>query len=101
MQAGGVHWLFLASLLIAANLPFFTPRYFIIGKQGAGRSLGWRLLEMACYSALAVGVGLAFEKSLGQIAPQSWQFYITLICLTLTMAFPGFVWRYLLKQGRA
>jgi hypothetical protein len=47
------------------------------------------------------GIGLLLEKRAGQIAPQGWEFYAVTGALFLTLAFPGFVWRYLTnRHGR-
>ena len=49
---------------------------------------------------LAGGIGKALEAHAGQIHPQDWEFYAVTAALFLTLAFPGFVYRYLLKRGR-
>ena len=46
------------------------------------------------------GIGLAMEKSAGQIYPQGWEFYAVTGALFLTFAFPGFVYRYLVLRHR-
>lgn len=43
-------------------------------------------------------VGLLLEKRAGQIAPQQWEFYAVTGTLFVTLAFPGFVYRYLLRR---
>jgi hypothetical protein len=43
-------------------------------------------------------LGLALEKADGQIYPQGWEFYATTGALFLTLAFPGFVYRFLYKR---
>jgi len=43
-------------------------------------------------------VGLAFEKHAGQIAPQGWEFYAITGTMFVTLAFPGFVYRYLMHR---
>jgi len=48
---------------------------------------------------LAGGGGLLLEHRAGQIAPQGWEFYAITGALFLTLAFPGFVWRYLVKRS--
>jgi hypothetical protein len=40
-------------------------------------------------------VGLALEQHQGQIYPQGWEFYAITGAMFLTLAFPGFVYRYL------
>jgi hypothetical protein len=47
---------------------------------------------------IAGALGLLLEQRAGQIAPQTWEFYAITVTLFLTIAFPGFVYRYLLKH---
>jgi Na+(H+)/acetate symporter ActP len=90
----------LLAALIAANLPFVLPRRFGFWQVADGRkSLGWHLLELLLMYFLVGALGLALEQNAGQIAPQGWEFYAITVCLFLTLAFPGFVWRFLLKHG--
>jgi hypothetical protein len=63
------------------------------------KSLGLRLLELVFFYGVVGGVGLLLEQSLGQIAPQGWEFYAITGTLFVTLAFPGFVYRYLLKHS--
>jgi len=44
------------------------------------------------------GIGLLLEKRAGQIAHQQWEFYAVTGALFITLAFPGFVYRYLLRH---
>jgi hypothetical protein len=39
------------------------------------------------------------EASAGQVHPQGWQFYVITAALFVTLAFPGFVYRYLARHG--
>jgi hypothetical protein len=87
----------LLGALIAANLPFLTVRF--LGFFGSSsKTLGMRLVELVVLYFLVGGCGLLLEKSAGQIAPQGWEFYAITATLFLTFAFPGFVYRYLLKR---
>jgi len=89
-------WLVLLVAIVAANLPFVNERVFVVGPRPAGaKSFWWRLLELLVYAGLTWGLGAALESSIGQRAPQGWEFYAAGICLFLTLASPGFVWRYL------
>ena len=94
----GVYFLVALSLLLA-NTPFLTHRILGIVKVIQPKSLGLRLLELVFFYGVVGGVGLLLEQSLGQIAPQSWEFYAITATLFLTLAFPGFVYRYLLKHS--
>lgn len=92
-------WAVLLLAAVAANLPFLNERLFLVGPRRApAKSIGWRLLELAVYGALVVAAGRLMEAAIGQAAPQGWEFYAVLLCLFLTLAFPGFVWRYLRRH---
>ena len=84
--------------LLAANLPFLTSRLFGVLPFAGSKTLGVRLLELVAYYFLIGGVGLLLEKRAGQIAPQTWEFYANTATLFITLAFPGFVDRYLVKR---
>lgn len=91
-------WLVIALAFAAANLPFFTERLFGLVPLRTGKGLGLRLLEFIVLYFLVGGFGLLLERRVGQIAPQGWEFYAITGALFLTLAFPGFVWRYLYKH---
>lgn len=84
--------------LLAANLPFCNQRLLVIGPRRATKSLAWRLLELVLLYLLVGGIGLALEHNAGQIAPQGWEFYAVTATMFLTLAFPGFVYRYLMHR---
>jgi hypothetical protein len=84
--------------LLAANWPFLTQRLFGVLKLAQDKSLLIRLLELVALYFVVGGVGLLLEQRLGQIAPQRWEFYAITATAFITFAFPGFVWRYLLKH---
>jgi len=92
-------WTVLLVALVAANLPFINERLFaLVPLPGAVKSLAVRLGEMLVLYVLAGAVGLMFERRVGQIAPQGWEFYAVTAALFVVLAFPGFIWRYLLKH---
>ena len=80
---------------IAANLPFFNERLLLVGPRRVPKAFVWRLLELLLLTALTIGLGMLLESRIGQRQPQGWQFYAVIICLMITFAFPGFVWRHL------
>ena len=84
--------------VLAANLPFVSQRVLLLGPKRPHKALGWRLLELLLLYFVLGAVGLALEQSLGQIAPQRWEFYAVTGAMFLTLAFPGFVWRYLMRR---
>lgn len=93
-------WLLILLAFVAANLPFLNHRLLSIFPLRGGKSLAWRLVELVFWYFVVGGIGLLMEQSAGQISPQGWQFYAITASLFLTLAFPGFVYRYLLRRGR-
>lgn len=92
-------WLVLVAALAAANLPFLSERFLgLLRLSFASKGLALRLLELFLLYLLVGGLGLALEQGLGQIYPQGWEFYAITATLFLTLAFPGFVWRYLVRH---
>ncbi len=91
-------WFVIALALLGANLPFFAQRLFGLVPLARPKSLALRLLELVVLYFLVGGAGLLLERRAGQIAPQGWEFYAVTGALFLTLAFPGFVWRYLLHR---
>jgi len=93
-------WLVLVAALLAANLPFLTERLFGLLALPRGKNLPVRLAELFALYLLVGGAGLLLEQRLGRIAPQGWEFFAVTGALFLTLAFPGFVWRYLYKHRK-
>jgi hypothetical protein len=85
--------------LAAANLPFFTTRVLGLVLLKSPKNVGVRLAELITLYLVVGVVALLLEKRAGQIAPQTWEFYAVTAALFLTFAFPGFVYRYLLKRS--
>lgn len=91
-------WAVVAMALVAANLPFLSNRLMGVLPLRQGKTLPLRLLEMVLWYFLVGAVGLYLEQRMGQIAPQGWEFYAVTGTLFITLAFPGFVYRYLLGR---
>jgi hypothetical protein len=91
-------WLVIVVALVAANLPFVSQRLLAVIPLAAGKNLALRLAELVVLYFIVGGIGLLLEQRLGQIAAQGWEFYAITGTLFVTLAFPGFVWRYLLKH---
>jgi hypothetical protein len=92
-------WVVLLASVIGANLPFMNQRWLgVIPRSKPSKGLGLHVLELVVCYLLVGALGLALEQSDGQIYPQGWEFYATTAALFLTLAFPGFVYRYLYKR---
>jgi hypothetical protein len=90
-------WFVVLIAFSAANLPFISSRLMGVVKPAKAKTLGIRLLELLIFYFLTGGLALLLENRAGQIAPQTWEFYAITATLFVTFAFPGFVYRYLLK----
>ena len=95
MSASVQVWILIALAVAAANLPFLSQRVLGVWAAREGKPLGWRLGELLVLYLLVGGVGMVMENNLSQNAPQGWQFYAVTLALFVTLAFPGFVYRYL------
>lgn len=92
-------WTVLLLALLAANVPFVNERLLAVAPLFRSvKPLAVRLAELVLLYFGVGGVGLLFERRVGQIAPQGWEFYAVTGALFLVLAFPGFTWRYLLKH---
>ena len=50
--------LVLLAALIAANLPFFNDRLFVVGPRRSPKTVAWRLLELLVFAALGERVAV-------------------------------------------
>lgn len=91
-------WLVLFAAIVGANLPFFNNRWLAVIPHSGRKTLWMHVAELVVCYLLVGGIGLALEQSGGQIYPQGWEFYATTAALFLTLAFPGFVYRYLFHR---
>lgn len=98
MSNSSLAWVVIVLALVTANLPFLSERLFLVRRLAQSKALAWRLAELVVAYFLVGGLAMALEKSIGQNAPQGWEFYAVTGTLFVTLAFPGFVYRYLLKR---
>ena len=91
-------WFVIAAALVAANLPFINDRAFAVLPWRGRKGLAMRLVELVILYFATGLFGMVLEKHLGQVASQGWEFFAVTAALFITFAFPGFVWRYLVKH---
>ena len=92
-------WLLLVTAIVLANIPFIlSNRVFVFIKVPTKSSLV-NFVEWTLYFIL-VGIFayLLESKVMGHVAPQDWEFYAVTFFMFLIFAFPGFIYRYNLKQ---
>jgi len=92
-------WFVVLAAVIGANLPFINNRLLAVVPLKFTKNLAIHLLELVVLFFLVGGLGLLLEQRQGRIAPQNWEFYAISASLFLTLAFPGFVFRYLYKRN--
>lgn len=100
MTHAALIWLLIALAVLAANLPFVNQRFMAVLPLpgGSPKTLAWRLLELLLCYFIVGGMGMLMENSVGQRHAQGWEFYAVTASLFLTLAFPGFVYRYLFRR---
>ena len=94
-------WLLIVLAFALANLPFVSERLLGLISVAAFKSVKplWvRAVELLIFYLLIGVVGWAFESALGNVFPQNWEFFAITLTLFAVLAFPGFVFRYLLKR---
>jgi hypothetical protein len=97
----GFIWLVIVTACVAANLPFVNQRLLAVGPALAPRKkLLMRLAELVILYFLVGGLAWVLEQRVGQRAPQGWEFFAITGTLFVTLAFPGFVYRYLVRRRR-
>ncbi len=60
-----------------------------------------RLIEVLVLYVLVGTLGLGLEANIGNPFVQRWEFYAITLSLFVVLAYPGFVYRYLLKHPKA
>lgn len=100
MDVSLASWLVIALALALANLPFFNESVFGVIPFGAARAkpLWVRLLELVVLYFVVGAIARLLEGRIGNVFGQSKEFYMLTVPLFITLAFPGFVARYLRKR---
>ena len=94
--------LLLILAFVAANLPFLIERiFFVIQPKIGSKNIAWRLLELVVMFFVIGGIALLLEGKLGDVHKQNWEFYAINASLFVVFAYPGFVYRYLLRRRGA
>lgn len=101
-DAGSVvlYLLRVAAVLAAACAVLWVPGY-LLRDASVGKPFFPRLLEVLVLYALVGTLGFAFESSIGNPFAQTWEFYAITLSLFLVLAYPGFVYRYLMRRRKA
>ncbi|WP_426174722.1 DUF2818 family protein [Massilia sp. TWR1-2-2] len=98
MDVSSASWLVIAVALVLANLPFFNESVFGFIPLGRDKPLWVRLLELVVLYFVVGLLARLLEGRIGSVFEQSKEFYMLTVPLFVTLAFPGFVVRYLRKR---
>jgi hypothetical protein len=97
MSAAG--WFIVLLALCGANLPFLNQRVLgVVPLSRPVKSIWIRLAELIVLYFVVGAIGFLLEARAGNRFVQGWQFYAITFSLFVVFAFPGFVFRYLLKS---
>ena len=105
MDVNLASWLVIAVALAAANLPFLSEKLFGLvplkasSIDGTRTKPAWvRVFELLVLYFVVGAVAYVLESRIGNVFAQVKEFYMITVPLFVTLAFPGFVIRYLRKR---
>ncbi|NOL50201.1 DUF2818 family protein [Pelistega europaea] len=76
----------------------FAMPGFLYSRYVAVKPVWARMVELLLLVCFIAAVGFFIESYYANRFTQSWQFYAIGICLFVLLAFPGFVWRHLMRH---
>ena len=92
-------WLLLVTAMILANIPWILSNRLFLFIKVPNKSFVVNLLEWLLYFILTgIFAYLLESKSMGHVQPQDWEFYAITFFMFIIFAFPGFIYRYNLKN---
>lgn len=84
--------------LLLANLPFLLKPTILPKVTEGGLALLLRLIEWFVGLLLLMGLARYLEALTAPLHQQHWQFYVTVLCMHVVFAFPGFVYCFLWRR---
>ena len=92
-------WLLLVLAVVLANIPFILANRMFVFIKVPEKNFATTLSEWFLYFLITGMFAFLLEnKSMGEVATQDWEFYTVVLFLFMIFAFPGFIYRYNLKQ---
>ena len=99
MDQNSAVWLLLVTALVLANLPFIMSNRLFLMIKVESKSFIVNMIEwLAYFGVTGVFAYLLEKKVMGHVAPQEWEFYTIVFFMFMIFAFPGFIYRYNLKN---
>jgi len=96
-------WFIVALASLLANTPFLNQRFLGVLSlpcvlANGRKRMSWRLFELIVLYFAVGALSFLLEARVGNVFAQSWPFYVVTFCFFLVLAFPGFVFCYLMKH---
>ncbi|WP_029933969.1 DUF2818 family protein [Thiomicrospira pelophila] len=93
-------WILLFLAIVLANVPWIlSNRLFVLVALSKPKALWLNLIEWLTYLVVVGLIGIWLEyKTMGNIEPQQWEFYVINLFMFTIFSFPGFIYRYNLKM---
>ncbi len=96
-QAGNLPYMLAGVLLLA--LTMYAPGAMVSSSVPV-KHVSTRLLEVLAGYFVVGAIGCAIEANYANPSQKNWEFYTIAACLYVVLAYPGFVWRHLMKHPR-
>jgi hypothetical protein len=96
--SASIVWLLVVLAFVLANLPFVSASFLGIWQPRQPKTLWAHLAELLLLYGVTGAVAWLIEHQMGQASPQKWEFFAITGAMFLTLAFPGFVYRYLWRR---
>ncbi|MBN2866897.1 MAG: DUF2818 family protein [Thiotrichales bacterium] len=92
-------WLLLVTAVILANIPWILSNRLFIFIKVPDKSFLVNSIEWFLYFILTgIFAYLLESKSMGHVQAQDWEFYTITLFMFSIFAFPGFIYRYNLRD---
>ena len=94
-QSGNLPYMFGGVVLLGAAL--YAPGAMVTPYVPV-KHVSTRLLEVLLGYFVVGAIGFAIEANYANPSVKNWEFYSIAACLYVVLAYPGFVWRHLMKH---
>ncbi len=94
-QAGNLAYMIAGVVLLAFVL--YIPGA-VVTPSVPVKHVSTRLLEVLAGYFIVGAIGFAIEANYANPSVKTWEFYTVAACLYVVLAYPGFVWRHLMKH---
>jgi hypothetical protein len=94
-QAGNLTYMLAGVLLL--GLALYAPGA-VVTPSVPVKHVSTRLLEVLIGYFIVGAIGFAIEANYANPSVKNWEFYAIAACLYVVLAYPGFVWRHLMKH---